>query len=616
MSPVSQKRTVYCAKLNASAIGQTVTLCGWVNRRRDHGGVVFIDLRDHTGLAQIVCDPQQLDQAHRLRPEWVLAVTGTVDPRPEGTVNPNLASGEIEVNVQQLEILNTAQTPPFVLDDTNLHEDTRLSHRFIDLRRPQMQENLRKRADVIHLARQLLIDEGFSEIETPILTRQTPEGARDYLVPSRLKPGQFYALPQSPQLFKQLLMVGGFDRYFQIARCFRDEDLRADRQPEFTQIDCEMSFADDLDIMGIMEQMVQTIYKTFGGYTNTNPFPRLTHDECLERFGTDRPDTRIPFELVSVTDLMKEVEFKVFSGPAQQADGRVALMTVPQGNRLSRTEIDNLTQYIIQLGAKGMAYIRCVEVAKGRDGLQSPILKFIPDDILTKLLARAQARDGDLIVFGADKAKVVAETLGALRVKLAQDLDLIPADSGFHFLWVVDFPMFDYDEQTHQLSGLHHPFTAPRLPEKWSEDIQAGKRLNDIERPQLLQLKSNAYDLVVNGVELGGGSARIHNSAVQRQVLQWIGLNDEDIEQQFGFMLSALDSGAPPHCGIAFGLDRIVMQLCGAQSIREVIAFPKTQTATCLTTNAPSQVKPRLLRELSLSVRQPSRQPEDASSAT
>ena len=599
------KRDALCGKLSAERIGQEVRLSGWVNRRRDHGGVVFIDLRDHTGLAQVVCDPAKpalAESAHRLRSEWVLAVRGKVRHRPEGTVNPNLASGEVEVDVEELAILNVAETPPFVLDDTDVHEDTRLSHRHIDLRRPKMQDNLRQRARTVAGARHYLESQGFTEVETPLLTRQTPEGARDYLVPSRLRAGRFFALPQSPQLYKQLLMIGGLDRYYQIARCFRDEDLRADRQPEFTQIDCEMSFVDEDDVVSVMEGLVRAIIGERDGFSlSAKPFPRLDYHDCLERFGSDRPDLRIPFELISVSDLVKDVEFRVFSEPAQRADGRVAMMAIPGGNRLTRSEIDNYTSQITKLGGKGMAYIRCQEVAKGREGLASPILKFLPDAAVEGILERSGAKDGDLIVFAADSAETVAQTFGALRVQLATDLELIPEDTGLRFLWVVNFPMFGLDERR-RLTGLHHPFTAPVLPEAWRQRLDKGERIDDASREELLALRSRAYDLVINGIEIGGGSVRIHQSHIQEQVLRWIGLDDNNIRAQFGFMVDALRSGAPPHGGIAFGLDRLVMLLCGESTIREVIAFPKTQSTVCLTTHAPSPVEPALLDDLALSL--------------
>ena len=609
MSTNTSFRTALCAQLNASHIGQTVRLSGWVNRRRDHGGVVFIDLRDHTGLAQIVCDPALpalADSAHRLRSEWVLAVSGVVRARPDGTVNTSLASGEIEVMGEELRILNVAATPPFVLDDDNLHEDTRLSHRHIDLRRPAMQDNLRRRARIAQTVRQFLDGHSFVEIETPMLTRRTPEGARDYLVPGRLKPGHFFALPQSPQLYKQLLMIGGLDRYYQIARCFRDEDLRADRQPEFTQIDCELSFTSEDEIMAVMEDMIRAIVADHSPGPLADKFPRIDYQECMERFGTDRPDLRIPFELVSITDLMREVEFKVFRGPARAEGGRVAMMTVPGGGSLTRSEIDTYTAYVQSLGGKGMAYIRCQNIAGGREGLQSPILKFLPDDVLAAMTERAGAKDGDMIIFAADSAAIVAQTLGALRVRLATDLKLMTGDA-WAFLWVVNFPMFARDEHSKRLTSVHHPFTMPVLPPSWLERIERGECLDDIPQSELLALRSRAYDLVVNGMEIGGGSIRLHNSKLQQLVLRWIGLNDDEIADQFGFMIAALDSGAPPHGGIAFGLDRLAMLLCGADSIREVIAFPKTQSATCLTTSAPSTVPTQLLNDLFISVRKPER---------
>jgi len=588
-------RSHYCGQLNASHIGQEVELCGWTHRRRDHGGVIFIDLRDREGLIQLVYDPDLPDVfsiAEQVRNEFVLRVRGRVRARPEGTVNPDLPTGEVEVLGLELEILNPSDTPPFQLDEhENVSEEVRLRYRYIDLRRPEMIKNMRLRAAITRSLRGYLDEKGFLDIETPMLTKATPEGARDYLVPSRTHPGKFFALPQSPQLFKQLLMMSGMDRYYQVVRCFRDEDLRADRQPEFTQLDIETSFLNEDQLSGLMEEMIRQTFREVLGDELSDPFPRITYTEAVRRFGSDRPDLRCPLELVDVADLMQDVEFKVFSSPARDPDGRVAALNVPGGCSLTRREIDGYTKFVGIYGAKGLAYIKVNEAGKGRDGLQSPILKFLPDQAVTEILERTAAADGDLIFFGADKAEVVNEALGALRVKLGEDLGLMKP--GWWPLWVVDFPMFGWDAQENRWTALHHPFTAPR------ED-----HLNLLESDPG-SCESRAYDLVLNGTELGGGSIRIHRNEVQRQVFGLLGIGDEEARQKFGFLLDALRHGCPPHGGIAFGLDRLVMLMTGSESIREVMAFPKTQTAACLLTSAPSEVNPAQLQELSIRVRKP-----------
>ncbi len=588
-------RSHYCGQLNASHIGQEVELSGWTHRRRDHGGVIFIDLRDREGLVQLVYDPDLPDVfsiAEQVRNEFVLRVRGRVRARPEGTVNPDLPTGEVEVLGLELEILNPSDTPPFQLDEhENVSEEVRLRYRYVDLRRPEMIKNMRLRAAITRSLRGYLDDKGFLDIETPMLTKATPEGARDYLVPSRTHPGKFFALPQSPQLFKQLLMMSGMDRYYQIVRCFRDEDLRADRQPEFTQLDIETSFLNEDQLTGLMEEMIRQTFREVLGDELSDPFPRMTYAEAVRRFGSDRPDLRCPLELVDVGDLMADVEFKVFSSPARDPDGRVAALNVPGGCNLTRREIDGYTKFVGIYGAKGLAYIKVNEAGKGRDGLQSPILKFLPDEAVTEILARTAAADGDLIFFGADKADVVNEALGALRVKLGEDLGLMKP--GWWPLWVVDFPMFGWDAQENRWTALHHPFTAPR------ED-----HLNLLESDPG-SCESRAYDLVLNGTELGGGSIRIHRNEVQQQVFGLLGIGQEEARQKFGFLLDALRYGCPPHGGIAFGLDRLVMLMAGAESIREVMAFPKTQTAACLLTSAPSEANPAQLRELSIRVRKP-----------
>ena len=587
-------RSLYCGELNESHLDQEVTLCGWVHRRRDHGGVIFIDLRDHKGLLQVVFDPDTeatFAVAERVRNEFVLQVKGRVRHRPEGTVNPDMPTGAVEVLGLELNVLNAAETPPFQLEDKDINEEMRLRYRYIDLRRPEMQEKIRLRARITHAMRTYLDDHGFIDVETPILTRSTPEGARDYLVPSRTHAGEFFALPQSPQLFKQLLMMSGMDRYYQIARCFRDEDLRADRQPEFTQLDIETSFLEEDDIMSLTETMVRGLFKDVLGVALPEAFPRMTYAESMQRFGTDRPDLRIPLELVDLGDVMKAVEFKVFSGPANDPDGRIAALRVPGGSGISRKDIDEYTKYVSKYGARGLAYIKVNDVAAGREGLQSPILKFLPDDVVEAIVARTGIEDGDLVFFGADKTKVVNESLGALRVKLGIDRDLLKGD--WEPVWVVDFPMFERDAKTNRWMALHHPFTAPKSADPAVLIADPGASL------------SRAYDMVLNGTELGGGSIRIHHTDMQEAVLQLLGIGEQEARDKFGFLLDALKFGCPPHGGIAFGLDRLVMLMTGATSIREVMAFPKTQTAACPLTQAPSSVAPGQLIELGIHLHKP-----------
>jgi aspartyl-tRNA synthetase len=583
-------RSHYCGQLNETLVDQTVTLCGWVHRRRDHGGVIFLDMRDRDGIAQVVVDPDTAEAfatADRARSEYVLRIQGRVRLRPEGTQNPSMPTGMIEVLAKEVEVLNTAATPPFQLDEHGkVGEEVRLKHRYIDLRRPEMIEKLRLRSRISHSVRAFLEDQGFLDIETPILTRATPEGARDYLVPSRTHPGSFFALPQSPQLFKQLLMVAGFDRYYQIAKCFRDEDLRADRQPEFTQIDLEASFVSEDDIMGITEAMIRQLFQEVLA-VELPEFPRMTYAEAMVRFGSDKPDLRIPLELTDVDDLMQQVDFKVFSGPASAEDGRVAALRVPGGARLSRKEIDEYTKFVGIYGAKGLAWIKVNERAKGIEGLQSPIVKFM-ENVVEELLDRVGAEDGDIIFFGADKAHIVNEAIGALRVRLGEDLDLYT--QAWAPLWVVDFPMFEEDGSA-RMQALHHPFTAP------SCDVETLKA-----KP--IAALSRAYDMVLNGTELGGGSIRIHDPAMQQAVLEVLGIDEQEAREKFGFLLDALQYGAPPHGGLAFGLDRLVMLMAGARTIREVIAFPKTQSAGCLMTDAPGEVTGDQLRELNIRLRQ------------
>ncbi len=586
-------RTEYCGRVTEALIDQEVTLCGWVHRRRDHGGVIFVDLRDRDGIAQVVFDPDTPEMfalAERVRNEYVLRVRGRVRARPEGTVNPNLTSGEIEILALELEVLNSAEPPPFLIEDeTDASEEVRLRHRFLDLRRPFMQQRLRLRATIAKQLRNYLDDRGFCEIETPFLTKATPEGARDYLVPSRTHPGSFFALPQSPQLFKQLLMVAGMDRYYQIVRCFRDEDLRADRQPEFTQLDIETSFLDEEGIMNIMEGMIRELFARVLEIALPDPFPRITYEESMRRYGVDRPDLRIPLELTDISDLMGSVEFKVFAGPAKDPAGRVAALRLPQGGKLSRKEIDDYTSFVGIYGAKGLAYIKVNDIRAGREGLQSPILKFLPDDVVVELLNRTAAEDGDLIFFGADKAKIVNDALGALRVKLGEDLGLV--NHGWCPVWVVDFPMFEFDGESGRWVALHHPFTAPKNSDPAALVAEPGTAL------------SRAYDMVLNGSEIGGGSVRIHRGEMQQAVFKLLGLSEEEAREKFGFLLDALKYGAPPHGGIAFGLDRLVMLMTGSSSIRDVIAFPKTQTAACPLTQAPTDVSEQQLRELGIRLR-------------
>jgi len=587
-------RTHYCGELNQQHIDQQITVCGWVNRRRDHGGVIFVDLRDKKGLLQVVFDPDDaamFAQAETLRNEFVLRVDGKLRIRPEGTSNPEMATGEVELLAHKLEILNASETPPFQLDEEDVHDDNRLKYRYIDLRKPEMQYRMQLRAGVTHFLRSWLEGNEFLDIETPMLTRATPEGARDYLVPSRTHPGMFFALPQSPQLFKQLLMMSGMDRYYQIVRCFRDEDLRADRQPEFTQLDIETSFMDEAGITGLMEEMMRGLFAEVLSVNIDGRFPRMTWAEAMERFGSDKPDLRIALELQTISDLLEDVEFKVFSGPARDPEGRVAALRVPGGNTLTRKEIDVYTDYVGRYGARGLAYIKCNDVTQGRDGLQSPILKFLPDAAVQAIIERTGAETGDLIFFGADKASVVNESLGALRLKVGQDRGLVEA--GWRFLWVIDFPMFEREADGSRWNALHHPFTAPATDNPDELEADPGGML------------SRAYDMVLNGTELGGGSVRIHSMEMQQRVFKLLGIGEQEAEDKFGFLLTALKYGCPPHGGIAFGLDRLVMLMAGATSIRDVMAFPKTQTASCLLTQAPAAVSERQLRELSIRLRKP-----------
>ena len=584
-------RSHYSHQINTSLIGQTVQLCGWVHRRRDHGGLIFIDLRDRSGIVQIVCNPenpQNFKQAESLRNEFVIKITGTVRHRPEGTVNAELDSGEVEVTAEQLEIFNKAAPLPFNVDEyQEVGEDTRLRYRYLDLRRPEMAKRITLRAKITHFIRHYMDCHGFLDIETPFLTKTTPEGARDYLVPSRNYPGQFYALPQSPQIFKQLLMMSGFDRYYQIVKCFRDEDLRADRQPEFTQLDIEMSFMEEAAIQDLIENMIRKLFSELLDVTLPNPFPRLTYADAIKRYGNDRPDLRIPLELVDVGDLMKDVEFKVFHAPANDPCGRVTALAVPNASDLSRKQIDEYTKFVGIYGAKGLAYIKVEDPSKGIDGLHSPILKFLPAPIIQHILERTKAKAGSIIFFGADHEKIVSEALGALRVRIGQDLGL--SENGWRPVWIIDFPMFETaDDGT--IQALHHPFTA-------AQESDSDKLLADP-----MNSLSRAYDIVLNGNEIGGGSIRISNIAMQKAVFKILGISEEEAHDKFGHLLRALQFGCPPHGGIAFGLDRLVMLMTESDSIRDVIAFPKTQTAACLLTNAPSHADFDQLRELGIKV--------------
>ena len=585
----SEQRDCLCGELDESFVGREVVLCGWVQRRRDHGGVIFIDLRDRRGLGQVVFDPDRAEQfalAETVRNEYVLRVTGKARLRPEGTHNPDLPTGAVEILGLELTILNSADPLPFQIEDVETGEAVRLRYRYLDLRSERMQRNLRLRHRLIRALRHYLDERDFVEIETPVLTRSTPEGARDYLVPSRVQPGQFFALPQSPQLFKQMLMVSGFERYYQVARCFRDEDLRADRQPEFTQLDIEMSFIDEADVMSAMEGMMREVFSSVLKIDLPDPLPKLTYAQSVRRFGTDRPDLRIPLELLDVADLMAEVEFKVFAGPASTPGSRVAVLRVPGGASLSRQQIDSYTELVKQFGAGGLAYIKVNNISDGVGGLQSPILKFLPETVVSELLDRVGAEDGDLLFFGADRERVVNDALSALRIRLGHDLDLVAP--GWRPLWVIDFPLLEEDAAAGRWVALHHPFTAPH-----TEDV-------DHLQTDPGAVRSRAYDMVLNGTEIGGGSIRIHQRAVQQQVFAALGLDEAQAQTRFGFLLDALRYGAPPHGGIAFGIDRIVSMVAGENSIRDVIAFPKTQKASCLLTEAPGDVDNDQLRELGL----------------
>ena len=584
-------RSIYCGDVGAKEEGQEVTVAGWVHRRRDHGGVIFIDLRDREGLVQVVFNPERKEiftEADRIRSEYVLSVKGMVRIRPDGTKNPNMKTGEIEIIASELKTLNDSLTPPFHHDE-NASEEVRLKYRYLDLRRESMLHNLRLRHQVTQALREFLDKNGFVDIETPMLTRATPEGARDYIVPSRTHQGKFFALPQSPQIFKQLLMMSGFDRYYQIVRCFRDEDLRADRQPEFTQLDIEMSFVDQQSVMNKMQDLIRYVFDQVMNISLPEVFPVMPYSEAMRRFGSDKPDLRIPMELVDLSDIMKEVEFKVFSGPAKDKDGRVAALAVPGGSSLSRKEIDDYTSFVARYGAKGLAYIKIEDISKKKDGMQSPILKFLPDEVIDELVNRVDINDGDIIFFGADKENIVNDALGALRVRIGKDLNLL--EEGWQPLWVTDFPMFEKDKNSNNWTSLHHPFTAPSIDDAKELENNPGKVL------------SKAYDMVLNGSEIGGGSIRIHNKKMQAKVFQLLNISDAEAQEKFGFLLQALEYGCPPHGGIAFGLDRIIMLLSGAESIRDVIAFPKTQTASCPLTDAPGEVSSEQLKETGIRLR-------------